>query len=159
MIEFKGYISGKSEKHFKKNNLLFGLNVVIISLLIFLPIVIIAIFKTHNFNIFGYYCLLCAVAIFAVVVPRPKKEQKSQLPKRIFIEDDCIICVADVYTESKFIDDVKKVIDYGEFYDIRFPLGNFSEKFICQKSLLVKGTLEDFEVLFEGKIERRCLPQ
>ena len=53
------------------------------------------------------------------------------------------------------IDDVKKIIDYGEFYDFVFTFSARDIYFVCQKDLLVCGTIEEFESLFEGKIERR----
>ena len=74
------------------------------------------------------------------------------LPKRIYTRDNHIVCVADKYTDSKLISDVTKVLDHGEFYELCFPFGKISEKFICQKSLLFKGSLGAFERLFKGKI-------
>ena len=74
------------------------------------------------------------------------------LPKRIYTNGDHIVCVAEKYTDSKLIKDVKKVIDHGEFYELCFPFGKTSEKFICQKSLLSKGSLGAFERLFADKI-------
>ncbi len=63
-----------------------------------------------------------------------------------------VICIADKYKECRKISDVKRVRDYGEFYELVFPLSKMSEKFICQKNLLTKGTLEEFKRLFRGKI-------
>ena len=56
---------------------------------------------------------------------------------------------------SRSIDDVKKVIDMGEFYDIIFYFPNQWANCICQKDLLVEGTIEEFEKLFEGLIVRK----
>ena len=66
-----------------------------------------------------------------------------------------IVCVADKYVESKLLSDVKQVRDFGAFYDVVFPFGKYSEKFVCQKDLLTIGTIEDFEKLFEGRIVRK----
>ena len=52
------------------------------------------------------------------------------------------------------IGDAKQVRDFGEFYEIVFLFGKISDKFICQKNLLTKGTLEQFESLFNGKLQR-----
>ena len=82
----------------------------------------------------------------------------AMTPKKIFVQDEYIVCTADKWTEAKAVSDVKVVRDFGEFYDLVFPFGNASEKFVCQKSLLSKGTLEDFEALFEGKLERHHSP-
>ena len=53
------------------------------------------------------------------------------------------------------IDSVKRVVDYGEWYDFVFYYSDRDLYFVCQKSLLTKGTLEEFEALFEGKIVRK----
>ena len=56
---------------------------------------------------------------------------------------------------SRSIDDVKKVIDMGRFYDIIFYFPNQWANCICQKDLIVEGTIEEFEKLFEDKIVRK----
>ena len=76
------------------------------------------------------------------------------IPKKIVTDNDYIISIADKYSDSRNINDVKLVRDFGEFYEIIFPFGKISEKFICQKNLLVKGTIEEFEALFGDKIVR-----
>ena len=48
---------------------------------------------------------------------------------------------------------IKKVIDYGDYYLIVLPKYLPILDVICQKSLLVKGSLEEFETLFQNKIE------
>ena len=53
------------------------------------------------------------------------------------------------------ISDVKKVVDHGEFYELSFVFGKVSDKFICQKSLLTKGTLEEFKAMFGDKVYRK----
>ena len=47
------------------------------------------------------------------------------------------------------------IIDYGEWYYVKFNLGDRDPYFVCQKDLLKNGTIEEFEALFEGKIERK----
>ena len=88
-------------------------------------------------------------------IPKSKKEQLALTPKRIFVDGESIVSIADKYSESRLICDAKELRDFGEFYEIVFPFGKFSEKFICQKNLLTKGTLEQFESLFSNKIVRR----
>lgn len=155
MIEFKGYLTGVAEKYFNRKTRMLGGNILLVSLaLVCIPLIAFGI-KYQNWLIVRICCFGFITVPIMTFIPRGKKEKKSFLPKRIFVEDDCIICVADKYTETKFIEDVKKVFDYGDFYYLSFPMGNISDKFICQKSLLTKGSLEDFESLFEGKIERK----
>ena len=52
------------------------------------------------------------------------------------------------------IQDIKKVLDFGDFYAIIFYGRNIDRRFICQKDFIVQGTIEEFEQLFEGKIVR-----
>ena len=56
---------------------------------------------------------------------------------------------------GKEVIDVKKVIDKGNFYIILFYFPHKDVNFICQKDLIVEGTIEEFEELFEGKIVRK----
>ena len=70
------------------------------------------------------------------------------------MEEDYVLCVSDKYTETRSINDVKKVIDHGEYYELCFSFGKLSDKFICQKNLITKGTIQEFETLFSGKITR-----
>ena len=154
-IEFKGYISGKAEKHFRKKAKMIGLNIILISLLLFCPAVLIFGIKTQSQILVKITLSAIIIMPLTLLIPKIKKEWKSMTPKRIFIEEECIICSADKYTETKYISDVKKVYDHGEFYELVFPFGKISEKFVCQKDLLIKGTLQDFENLFEKKIIKK----
>ena len=74
------------------------------------------------------------------------------LTKRIIIEDDLITAVTDTQTLTKNISDIKQVKEYLDFYAISFRLGNLSNTFICQKDLLVKGTLDEFDEMFIEKL-------
>ena len=157
MIEFKGYLTGAAEKGFVRKGrkiALIGWTIVLMlaaPVILFISIVIVR-------DISFFYIMLASLFIGTVIIfiPKGKKEHFSMLPKRIYIRDDHIVCVADQYTESKFVDDVTKVIDHGEYYELCFPFGKISSKFICQKSLLTKGSIRQFEALFDGKIVRKA---
>lgn len=84
-----------------------------------------------------------------------KKTKKIITPKRIYIEDESIICVTESSTMGKKIKSVKTVYDYEEFYYLSFNWTNKTMNYVCQKDLLTQGTLEDFEKLFDGKIIRK----
>ncbi len=84
-------------------------------------------------------------------------ETNRQVAKRLYIdyEDRAL------YYETKELsinmvglEKVKKVIDYGNFYQI--CIGKESEwcKYICQKDLLVKGSIKEFERIFKRKLVR-----
>lgn len=53
-------------------------------------------------------------------------------------------------------EDVETVNDWGEWYTFTFcPPQTENISFICQKDLIVQGTIEEFETLFQGKIVRK----
>ena len=153
-IEFKGYISGKSEQHFRFKSRFIGIQIILISIFVVCPGILIWGFKTQNQILVNITFYAMIAFVLGILIPKTKKEWRSITPKRIFIDEDCIVCVADKYTETKHIKDVKKVKAYDEFYELVFPIGKVSEKFICQKNLLSNGTLEELEALFDGKIIR-----
>jgi len=155
MIEFNGYLTGEARKRFEKKSfcILFGF-------LTFADIV----------SLPGYYFVgsifkqPIAVPLFFIAILgapivlfflRSEKEKKSELPRRIVINEDTVFVTTDKNSESKLINDIKKVIDNGTYYEMVFPFGKSSQKFICQKEFLIKGSLDEFELLFEDKIIRK----
>lgn len=52
-------------------------------------------------------------------------------------------------------DQVKAIYDWGAWYSFDFYFPNKNIYLICQKDLIVEGTIEEFEKLFEGKIIRK----
>lgn len=127
------------------------------SVAIFLPSIIYFSLQTKNWLLLALYCILFLVIPLSARIPQSKKQRASIIPKRIYTEEDAIVCVADKYIEYRLLSDVKQVRDFGGFYEIIFPFGKISDKFICQKDLLTIGTIEDFEKLFDGKIVRKYI--
>ena len=87
----------------------------------------------------------------------PEKKLLWYLPKRIKIHNNQIELQSEKKIERREIKDVKKIIDYGEFYYIFFYFKMQNPYFICQKNLIIKGSIEEFEKIFEGKIERKYI--
>lgn len=152
MIEFNGYLSGAAEKHFYKKSAVLGQNILLISLLLFLPMVVRIGIMAQNWWLIVAYCFLFVAVPLLARIPKSKKDKLALTPKRIFTDDEYIVCIAETYTETRLIQDARFVRDYGQFYEIVFPFGKVSDKFICQKDLLSKGTLSEFEALFDGKV-------
>ena len=155
MIEFNGYISGSAEKRFIQKSIILGQNILLITLTIFLPGIIFVAIKFHLWLLIVLYGAMYIIFPLAARIPQSKKEQKAMTPKKIYVEEGYIICITDKHEETKSIEDVEEVIDWGEFYELVFPFGNVSNNFMCQKDLLTTGTLEEFEALFEDKITRK----
>lgn len=154
MIEFSGYLSGNAEKHFFKKARDYAQTLLTIGAVLALPVVGILGFQMYTWIPLGVNCALFIIIPLLVRIPKSKREKISITPKKICIDDDYIICIADKYEECRTISDVKSVLDHGDFYELIFPFGKVSEKFVCQKNLLTKGSLVEFELLFENKIER-----
>ena len=154
MIEFNGYLYGAAEDRFYQKSRDFAQNIMLLAVLIVFPSIVVFFgirMKSWQF-VLGYCSLFVLIPLLARI-PKSKKERHALTPKRIYVEDDHIVCICDRYTESRLVSDVTKVINCGEFYELCFSFGKFSEKFICQKNLLTRGTLEEFEALFEGKVQ------
>ena len=154
MVEFDGKLSGKAKKRFIWRQRKTG----IIGSAIVFPIIFVVLSIMVDDPLFTYICLGGIILMFLLLNFRPfgKRELEELLPKRIYANKTYIVCVAEKYKESQCICDVSKILDYGEYYEIRFFFGKISDKFICQKDLLTKGSLEEFERIFEGKI-KRCI--
>ena len=155
MIEFNGYIDGLAERFYKNNSRKIVTKTFMGALILFAPIVIFCAIKMQLWALLIFYGAILLITPLICFIPPGKKYLKSMTPKRIFTEDEYIVCQGDKFEEYNLIEDSTKVIDYGSFYHILFRFGKASDAFICQKELLTKGTLEEFEALFEGKIERR----
>ena len=105
-------------------------------------------------------CALVAIAyvIFMIVyccLPCSRKDNLPACPTKIVIDDDYIAIYLRIGAyKRRDLYDVKKVIDYGVFYDIKFYFP-WEQEYMCQKDLIVEGTIEEFEELFADKLVRK----
>lgn len=163
MIEFNGYLTGAALKYFYKRYTKFLQVFMAVPLLIGYPIlaflladktkpwvsIIVFILVTVNFVFLPHLFMKIDKKLM-------KSDKRTCVPKQIFIKNNIIVCISNQVTENQQIEVVKEVQDYGEYYALKFTvLGFFSPNFVCQKNLLTKGSLEDFEALFEGKIVKK----
>lgn len=102
----------------------------------------------------GLAIVLCAI----LWIPMSKRRLWIEWNYNIKIADG-MITVATLHQngiiKTKAISKVKKVIDYGEFYYLFVYRWDASYGIVCQKDLLIEGTIEEFEKLFEGKIKQK----
>ena len=155
MIEFKGYISGVADKHFYKRCIQTGVSIILVALLFFAPPIIAFSVCYKYWELLIGYAAVAVLVPLAALIPKSKKERKKIRPKKITIQDEFMVSVTGYGSESRLVSEAKEVRDYGEFYEIVFPIGKISNNFICQKDLLVSGTLEKFEAKFKGKIVKK----
>ena len=155
MIEFRGEISGECRRFLLRRTAKSGFLVSLLTVTIFfIPTIIAAIYWNPVILLFSVVYLL---ALIFPLIPMSKKDQKKFIPTKIIIDadDECVVLQGENFERFHMFSSIKTVKDYGAFYDFEFYYGDKDMFAICQKSLLSSGTLEEFEALFEGKIERK----
>lgn len=152
MVEFKGMLSGSAEKRFFQKIRNFEQNVYLVVITLFFPVLAYFGYFTGVWQIIPAYCLFYVMIPLLARIPKTKKERSTMMPQKICVEDGKMYAVTGRGTDTRSVDDVKKIVDHGDFYEVCFRLGRASQNFICQKNLLTKGTLEEFDDLFREKI-------
>lgn len=155
MIEFCGEMSKKCRKRILKTNYKGGLLAGFLTTLVFIwPIVLLGI--TRSWLFFTAVPVLFLIP-FSVGIPPSKKNMGLLIPSKIsiFTEDKTILWQSDKRTDEKSFDDVKTVVDEGEWYVFKFCYSQRDIRFVCEKELLSNGTLDDFQKAFEDKIVKR----
>ena len=158
MIEFYGDLSDKNKRILLKFNMLTNMVAGLSTCIIFTAITII-IAAVSNYWIIAWLILLyIAVTILAICSPYFQKEKTVQLimPEKISISDETIYYSINNRLITKPISYVKKVIDYGDHYLIKFSFPKL-DGYLCQKNLLKSGSLTEFEDLFSDRLVKQSL--
>ena len=153
MIEFNGKLTGNAKKFFYKKTVCMAIFVMLIGSFIGMMTTIIAWY--FYFSIFDFYYILAGICVVATLslLPCAMFFSKKIITQKVTITEKLIYSKTGFRTKKILKSDVKKVYDYGEYYYIVANFLNHSSIFVCQKDLLSKGTLKDFEMLFSGKIK------
>ena len=99
--------------------------------------------------------LLTPVLVY--FLPFSKREQKTMFPTRVVFygdRDDSVLFDIPKRRLEMYREDLKKVVDMGTYWFIDLP-SQEGRGIVCQKNLMIKGKVETFENLFEGKISRK----
>ena len=157
MIEFYGPLSDKCKKdHAERRAKHDGFIFLIVTILVGAIVIIVGIFR--NTWIYSLILTTLFAAITIVSFIPSKRFLSYKIPSRLIIENDMMSYAAIGGKNSlvtKPISRVKKIMDMGEWYYIIFKFGDISNSWVCQKDLIINGTIEDFEKMFNGKIERK----
>lgn len=98
------------------------------------------------------------LAIILLLFSKPKSIV-YKLPRKITFDFDknVVMCKIETNNKPRFnkISSIKKIYDYGDWYYIRFKFDP-SNYLVCQKDLIVKGTIGEFEKIFKDKIIKKC---
>lgn len=96
--------------------------------------------------------VLCAFFPLLLRVLVPKKSKERGITKKVIIKDDIISIISEEMSIKRAVSKVKKVRDYGEYYELVFSAVDFLTVCVCQKNLLSKGSIKEFEELFADKL-------
>lgn len=156
MIEFKGYLTGNALKCLHKRY--FNTSIIYASFLYLLAMTVM-VFIFFNVvelwvmisTIVPFYFIACILIPFLAI----KANKNKIVPQRISINDDIILCITDEHgADSRKIERIKEVRNYDEYYTIIFKGLDILPYFICQKDLLIKGSIDEFEALFAEKLKK-----
>ena len=149
MILFQGEINLAIKKQILKKESFIGFISAFIPAILVAIIIIILTISIH----WIYIVMLPVLGLFvfvATLLPT-KRDNGTLFPEQVYIKNDIIECKGKCFYKSRHLSKIKKIIDKGEWYQIifYFPYKNIS--FICQKDLIIKGSIEEFEKIFAGK--------
>lgn len=152
MIVFEGKLSEQSKKAINKNlTLLKFVSMIITSVIVAIPITFLVI---KDDLIWAVAYAFIPVLLIGGSLPVPKKNEYLFCPTRILIDSSSneLSVILNNNKITRHFDDIVRVNDFGEHYKIKFKFPHKSIYFLCQKDLIVQGTLEEFEMLFQDKL-------
>ncbi len=153
MIEFNGTMSSKCIHFYIKKDILRSLIIFSLPTLPFVILMIVlSILRAELF--WGVLAGLILVVAVSLAIVEGTVFLKKKLPTQITIADGRIDKVSILESKNNPISEIETVVDYGEWYQIYFNIGFRNNYIICQKDLILKGTLEENEGLLGDKIVR-----
>ena len=95
------------------------------------------------------------VAVTLLLLWNPRKKLPFRWEYYITIDEEKIVQESPLWPKpiEKPIKKIKKVLDYEDVYYVIYS--DMDNSIVCQKDLLIEGTIEEFEALFQGKIIRK----
>ena len=155
MIQFSGHLSGEAKAFLWKRHKKMDFASFFIGMLMLMPLVLFFSIKYAFWEGVIFYLVMILAITLLLFIPPSKSIVKKIEPIKIYTEDEYIICVTEVGTETaRNMNEATKLIDAGSYYYLVFSYGQVSMDFVLQKDLLVEGSLEEFEKIFEGRLER-----
>ena len=152
MIVFGGYLCYTAQRYLlKKSQKMTAIGAICMFLLLGIP----SLLAWIHFKIWVFFVMSLLGTVWMFVLTWTVRRDAYPTRIAIDIKENTIFGEYRKGAGSRSIDDVKKVIDMGGFYDIIFYFPNQWANCICQKDLIVEGTIEEFEKLFEDKIVRK----
>lgn len=109
-------------------------------------------------RILVYAAFVILISIMIIFKPVKDYHGKSDGYMKIEVDESRIrvdqpYFIGRPFFEISTFTDVRKLVEYDDYYYIYYK--NSSIPIICQKNLLIEGTLEEFEKVFSCKIVRK----
>lgn len=163
MVEFFGKIDNNIQaKTITKRGRFLGVLGIIVLLVIMIPYLIVWFVDDGSTN---YELIITTISFglavilgLIICIPTSRRDLRFVWDYYIKFEDGIITQISNHQngvTQHYKMSKVKKVVDYGRYYYIFLYRLDPSKGIVCQKDLLINGTIEEFEKLFEGKIIRK----
>jgi len=159
MIIFRGNPTGKCKQYIKRSKSRLMLIVsFIVSIIITLGLIL-----PLSIGFTPYAWILVVLPIYTVLYLSFFDSNLNIMPSEITIEtvDDGVISAFYEHKTGRhelvvLISDIEEVHDAGEYYYFKANSSATAHRqiywFTCQKDLLIEGSIEEFEKVFEGKI-------
>ena len=152
MLVFQGEFSNNCKRYMiKKLKSISIIGLVIPCFLLCIPMLILTFIYHWSFVLAVITLLL--LPLLGLIQPKSKSLDLI-VPFKVSIDTktNCITSKGKNFYFERKTSQIKKIIDYGEWYHIYFVFPHKNQSFICQKDLLVQGTIEEFKNYFQDKI-------
>lgn len=160
MIEFNGNLSKKTARYYFFRYFVLVYSIFLFSSLSIAPVVFfVQKFIIPNIIIQVYSLIFLGVNLIFLLSMLPvfQKKMVKKGPNKILLEENILISSSPRGKVIRSFEDVIEVKEFQDFYVMCFNRYQNSYEFVCQKDLLSKGTLEEFEELFKGKIVKKTV--
>ena len=159
MFRFSGKLTDDNfNKSYKQQNKDLGKFLIIADFIAVLVSAIVAILIPESLKEFLCLNIIVILSSLFAILAKPLSKVYKLSKTIIFDSEKGIISVIIENANNKpqkfKVKNIKKIEDYGDWYYIRFKF-DITASVVCQKNLIVEGTIEDFEKLFADKIIRK----
>lgn len=154
MIIFQGDLSSKCKQYVSLQNRKANFIIAwISSALLLIPTILLSIFWEWIVIVFIIPLLLVP---FLAKISATKTDDGWLYPTKIEIDmqenPPLLLAESDKFYVLRNITQIKHIIDMGDWYIFVFRFPYKSKQFICEKTLLCQGTVQEFEEIFKDEI-------
>ena len=161
MIEFCGEQSTECKLLLaKKKSIKVGLIFSICSIILSIITLIIGILNNKIVYSIILIVILFLLSLSMFLMPK-KRIENIKINSKIIINKNIVSMFysTNFHTNrlpiNKHIQKIKKIYDYGICYCIIFNFGDITNAWVCEKKLISKGSITEFENIFKDKIIRK----